>query len=60
MGAAADVDGVPLRVEEITGEAGDVFLMHPHALHGMASNVLDSPRLALTQTIYPKAWVGSY
>ena len=60
MGAATPVDGARLQVEEITGEAGDVVLMHPHALHGLSSNVLEAPRLALTQTIYPKAWVGAY
>jgi ectoine hydroxylase-related dioxygenase (phytanoyl-CoA dioxygenase family) len=52
--------GVPLQVEEITGEPGDVFLMHPHTLHGLSANTLDTPRLALTQTIYPKAWSGAY
>jgi hypothetical protein len=54
------VDGVPLQVEEITGGPGDVILMHPHALHGLSNNVRDRPRLALTQTIYPKAWIGDY
>jgi hypothetical protein len=53
------VDGVPLQVEEITGEPGDVILMHPHALHDGSDNVLETPRLALTQTIYPKAWFGA-
>ncbi|MGZ3280897.1 MAG: phytanoyl-CoA dioxygenase family protein, partial [Caulobacteraceae bacterium] len=55
MGSPTFADGVPLQVEEIVGEAGDVFLMHPHALHGLSDNTLDTPRLALTQTIYPKA-----
>lgn len=60
MGAETVVDRVPLQVEEITGEAGDVFLMHPHALHAGSANALDTPRLALTQTIYPTAWSGAY
>src|SRR6185312_517429 len=60
MGAATVVDGVPLQVEEMTGEPGDVFLMHPHALHNGSANVLATPRLALTQTIYPKAWTSAY
>lgn len=60
MGSLTRADGVPLQVQEITGEPGDVFLMHPHALHGLSDNVLDAPRLALTQTIYPKAWRGAY
>jgi ectoine hydroxylase-related dioxygenase (phytanoyl-CoA dioxygenase family) len=58
MASPTVVDGVPLQVEEITGEPGDVFLMHPHALHGLSSNVRDTPRLALAQTIYPKVWYG--
>ncbi|THD57997.1 phytanoyl-CoA dioxygenase family protein [Phenylobacterium sp.] len=60
MGLPTLANGVPLQVEEITGEPGDVFLMHPHALHGLSDNVLETPRLALTQTIYPKAWAGAY
>ncbi|HLZ77611.1 phytanoyl-CoA dioxygenase family protein [Phenylobacterium sp.] len=60
MGAETVANGVPLQVEEITGEPGDVWLMHPHALHNGSANVLDTPRLALTQTIYPKAWSSAY
>jgi hypothetical protein len=58
MGRATEVCGVALQIEEIVGEPGDVFLMHPHALHGLSSNRLDTPRLALSQTIYPKRWFG--
>jgi hypothetical protein len=56
MGAPTVVNGVPLQVEEITGEPGDAFLMHPNALHGLSSCALATPRLALAQTVYPKAW----
>lgn len=56
MDAVADVDGVSCQILEITGEAGDVFLMHPAALHTLSPNVLDAPRLALAQTILPKRW----
>jgi ectoine hydroxylase-related dioxygenase (phytanoyl-CoA dioxygenase family) len=59
MRSSTTVGGVSLQVEEITGEPGDVFLMHPHALHGLSANALDTPRLALTQTVYPKAWFGA-
>jgi hypothetical protein len=52
--AETRVDGVACRVEEMTGEAGDVFLMHPASLHAPSKNVLDQPRLALAETIYPK------
>jgi hypothetical protein len=56
MTAATTVNGVSLQVEEVTGEPGDVFFMHPHALHAPAPCVLDTPRLALAQTVYPKGW----
>lgn len=56
MDAETEVDGVPCRVEEVAGEPGDVFLMHPAALHTLSPNVQDQPRLALAQTIYPRNW----
>jgi ectoine hydroxylase-related dioxygenase (phytanoyl-CoA dioxygenase family) len=49
------VDGVPLRVDEMTGEPGDVFFMHPAVLHAAAPNVLTEPRLVLSQFVMPKA-----
>jgi len=58
MGKPTLANGVALQVEEIVGAPGDVWLMHPHALHGLSANVLNTPRLALTQTIYPKGWTG--
>jgi hypothetical protein len=56
MGAATQVNGVALQVAEMTGEPGDVFVMHPNALHAPSANVLDTPRLALAETLYPKGW----
>jgi hypothetical protein len=49
MRDGADVWGVPVRVEEMTGEPGDVLAMHPAVLHAGAPNGLDQPRLMLTQ-----------
>jgi hypothetical protein len=49
------VSGVPLRLEEMTGEPGDVWLMHHNAFHGGSPNVLDRPRLALSQFVAPAA-----
>lgn len=54
MGRAEMVDDVACQVAEMTGEPGDVWLMHPHSLHGSAPNVLDAPRMALTQFVAPK------
>jgi hypothetical protein len=58
LGPETLVDGVACSVEEIVGDAGDVFLMHPAALHTLSPNALDQPRLALAQVIYPKSWFG--
>ncbi|MEQ4207329.1 phytanoyl-CoA dioxygenase family protein [Actinopolymorpha sp. B9G3] len=41
------VDGVPLRVVEITGQAGDTFLMRGDTFHAVAPNALDRPRIML-------------
>ena len=48
------VDGVACQVAEMTGEPGDVWLMHPNILHNSAPNALETPRLALTQFVAPK------
>jgi hypothetical protein len=58
MGAATTVSGAPCRVEEMTGEPGDLWIMHPASLHAGSSNARDTPRLALAQSIYPKNWRG--
>jgi hypothetical protein len=50
------VDGVPVQVEEITGDPGDVFVMHAAALHSLSPNNRETPRLALAQSIFPKAY----
>jgi hypothetical protein len=39
------VDGVPLRVHEMTGEPGDVYLCHPLLAHSGAWNAQDTPRV---------------
>lgn len=53
MDREAEVAGVSLRVAEMTGEPGDLWLMHPRALHNGAPNVRDRPRIVLTQFIVP-------
>lgn len=54
MAAPTVVDDVPVQVTEITGDPGDLWLMHPAALHTLAPNVLDTPRIVLAQFVYPK------
>jgi hypothetical protein len=51
MQEGADVDGVRLLVGEMTGDAGDVFLMHPGTLHASAVNSGSKPRMMLAETI---------
>lgn len=48
-GVAAE--GVHVRIAEMTGEPGDVLLMHPSMLHAASPNVTRQPRMMLTQFI---------
>ena len=50
----AVIDGVPVRVEELTGEPGDVLVMHPRVLHAVAPNSRTTPRLMLLQFLYAR------
>jgi ectoine hydroxylase-related dioxygenase (phytanoyl-CoA dioxygenase family) len=47
--AGANIDGVHVRVEELTGEPGDAVIMHPRLLHVVAPNCLPAPRMMLLQ-----------
>ena len=47
------VAGVPLRVVEVTGEPGDVILMHCDCFHAAAPNRLTEPRMMLTGMVGP-------
>jgi hypothetical protein len=44
MDAIEDVEGIPLRVVELTGHPGDVVLIHPWTIHTVAPNVGPTPR----------------
>lgn len=46
------IDGVALRVVELTGEPGDVVLWHPSLLHAIAPNCSTQPRFMLTHTAF--------
>lgn len=48
----ADLDGLPVRVIELTGRAGDVYLTHPWILHSIATNANDTPRMIRSRFIY--------
>jgi hypothetical protein len=50
--AGAVIDGVQVRVEELTGEPGDAVIMHPRLLHTVAPNSLRTPRMMLLQFLH--------
>jgi len=47
----ADIDGLPARVVELTGEPGDVFITHPWVFHSIAVNANDEPRMMRSHAI---------
>ena len=59
MAADANVDGIPARVVELTGRAGDAVLCHPWIVHASSSNATDRPRLMRACRVYHRdllAW----
>jgi hypothetical protein len=51
MRQEAVLDGVPVRVIELTGAAGDAFLVHPWVLHAAAPNCNPAPRMMVSASI---------
>ena len=62
MRTATKAEDVDLRVVEMTGDPGDVYLMHPLMMHAASPNCLGMPRIALTTTIYKRGvdWRALY
>jgi ectoine hydroxylase-related dioxygenase (phytanoyl-CoA dioxygenase family) len=56
---AEPYDGVALQVDELAGEPGDVFAMHPWMLHAPALNCGDRPRLVLTERVRSTEWMAT-
>ena len=52
MKDGAEIGDVNVRVIEMTGEAGDVFMTHPLMLHAGSTNCAQRPRLVLSSTVY--------
>jgi hypothetical protein len=46
------VDGVTVRVIELTGSAGDIILMHPWAVHAPSPNCGATPRIMLSHSVF--------
>ena len=47
-----EIDGVRVRVAELTAEAGDVVVMLPWTMHALARNCARVPRFMVTHSIY--------
>jgi hypothetical protein len=59
MHETTDIGGVPVRVVELTGEPGDVALMHPWMLHAPAPNGSRAPRIMVTHRL-PRRGLAHY
>ena len=51
---ASVIEGVHVRVSELTGKAGDAYLIHPWLMHAAAPNVSGAPRSMITDTVYAR------
>jgi hypothetical protein len=47
----SEVDGTPVRVVEMCGDPGDVYVTHLHVFHCASANVSDRPRLMLGKAV---------
>ena len=47
-----EIDGVTVRVRELTGQPGDVAYMLPWTLHNVSMNCASTPRFMVTHTVY--------
>lgn len=55
MDTDTEVDGVPVRVEELTGRAGEAILCHPWLVHCGSPNTGDEPRMTRACRVYHPA-----
>ena len=44
-----DIDGVPVKVVELTGDPGDVYFVDLRILHSLGANTSDQPRMMIAQ-----------
>jgi len=59
MAADADVDGIGVRVVELTGQAGGAVLCHPWMVHASSPNCLSQPRLMRVCRVHRRAFLAS-
>lgn len=50
--APTEIDGITLRIAELTGEPGDVAVMLPWTMHNRSMCVGPSPRFMVTHSVY--------
>jgi hypothetical protein len=55
MQTATEVDGIPVRVIELTGAPGDAILCHPSIVHAVSPNRADVPRFMRAKTLETRA-----
>jgi len=55
MGETHEVEGVALRVVELTGEPGDAYVCDPLLVHCVAPNCNERPRMMRIQMVYNRA-----
>ncbi len=55
MGGEADLDGLPVRVVELCGAAGDVFVTHGWVFHSIAVNASTRPRMMRSTAVFRRA-----
>lgn len=53
------IDGATLRVLELTGAPGDLFLMHPWAFHAPAPNCGPTPRMMISHSVFRAGRAGT-
>ena len=62
MQQGTTLEEVEVRVVEMTGEPGDVYLVHPLMMHAASPNCLATPRMVLSSTVYQRGidWSALY
>lgn len=60
MGEGGEIGGHHVRVNEMTGEAGDVYILHPLLTHTWAPNASDRPRMMRSKQVTRKDFDWSY
>ena len=60
MEEGGEVDGIRLRVVELTGEPGDVVFFHPWLFHNSSPNASDRPRMLVGQNLVTRDGLSIY